>query len=70
MAYQLLQRFLTVNRDALSDLGTANDLILDKKPTVPAGTPLDDLIDIGLQDQSVAPTILSTLLTELGEQTE
>ena len=69
MAYQLLQRLLTVNRSALYNLTTENDLELDKKPTVPAGTLLTDLIDAGLKDQSIAPTILSTLLSELGEQT-
>jgi small subunit ribosomal protein S29 len=69
MAYQTLQRFHTVNRTALSRLTTEKDLVLDKKPTVPAGTFLKDLIDVGLKDQSVAPTILSVLLSELEEQT-
>jgi small subunit ribosomal protein S29 len=69
MAYQLLQRFLTVNRVALSNLTTENDLELDKKPTIPAGTPLTNLIEVGLKDKNVASTILSTLLSELGEQT-
>ena len=69
MAYQILQRFLTVNRTALSRLTTANELVLDRKPTMPAGTFLKDLVDVGLKDQSVAPTILSVLLSELEEQT-
>jgi small subunit ribosomal protein S29 len=69
MAYQTLQRFLTVNRTNLSRLTMRNELILDRKPTLPAGTFLKDLIDVGLKDQSVAPTILSVLLSELGEQT-
>jgi len=69
MAYQLLQRFLTVNRVALSNLTTENDLELDKKPTVPAGTPLTNLVEVGLKDKNVASTILNTLLSELGEQT-
>jgi small subunit ribosomal protein S29 len=70
MSYQLLQRLLTVNRSALSKLLTTHDLELDKKPTVPAGSPLTQLIDVGLNDKSVAPIILSALLSELEEQTE
>lgn len=69
MAFQLLQRFLTVNRSALNGLTIRNDLELEKRPTVPAGTPLADLIGVGLRDHSVAPTILSTLLSVLGKQT-
>ncbi|KIM88314.1 hypothetical protein PILCRDRAFT_814211 [Piloderma croceum F 1598] len=69
MAFQLLQRFLTVNRSALDGLTIRNDLELEKKPTVPAGTALADLIGVGLRDHSVAPTILSTLLSVLGKQT-
>jgi len=37
---------------------------------VTAGTPLTDLIDVGLRDQSVAPTILGAVLSELEQQTE
>jgi small subunit ribosomal protein S29 len=69
MAYQLLQRLLTVNHAALSDLTTEHELELERKPTLPAGTPLPDLINVGLKDQTVAPIILNTLLSELGEQT-
>jgi small subunit ribosomal protein S29 len=69
MAFQLLHRFLTVNHSALNGLTIRNDLQLEKKPTVPAGTALVDLIGIGLKDHSVAPTILSTLLSVLGKQT-
>lgn len=70
MAYQALQRFLTVNREAMSRLTMTKTLVLDKKPTLLAGTLLADLIGVGLKDQSVAPTILSVLLTELEQQTE
>lgn len=69
IAYRLLQRFLTVNHAALLNLTTNHDLQLDKKSTVLAGTPLTELIDVGLNDHSIAPTILSTLLSELEEQT-
>jgi small subunit ribosomal protein S29 len=70
MAGQLLQRLLTVNESALGELVTEDDLELDRKPTVTAGTPLTDLIDVGLRDQSVAPTILGAVLSELEQQTE
>lgn len=70
MAYQTLQRFLTVNRTVLSSLTLGNDLEIDRKPTVRAGTPLSDVIDVGLKDQSIAPIILSTVLAELGDQTK
>jgi len=69
MAFQLLQRFLTVNRSALNGLTIRSDLELDKKRTLPAGTTLADLIGVGLRDHSVAPMILSTLLSVLGKQT-
>lgn len=70
MSHQFLQRLHTVNRSALSKLFTTNDLELDKKPTVSAGLPLTELINVGLNDKSVAPIILSALLSELEEQTE
>jgi len=42
---------------------------VEKKPLVPKDTPLTDLITIGMKDQSVAPTVLSAVLEELGKQT-
>lgn len=69
-AYQTLQRFLTVNEAALNSLTTQREILLDKRPTsVPAGTPIPELINIGKRDSSLAPTVLSAVLEELGQQT-
>jgi len=61
--------FLKVNLQVVSSLTTESDLELDEKPTVCAGTSLQDLIDVGPKDQSVAPTILDVLLQAIGDQT-
>jgi small subunit ribosomal protein S29 len=69
-AYQTLHRFLTVNSAQLKGLTTSEDIAVEKKPVVPKGTPLADLIALGMKDQSVAPTVLSAVLEELGKQTK
>ncbi|KAH7929052.1 hypothetical protein BV22DRAFT_1102642 [Leucogyrophana mollusca] len=68
-AYQTLQRFLAVNRAGLEGLVTQGEVEVGRRDEVPKGTPLVELIDIGLRDQSVAPTVLSAVLEELGRQT-
>ncbi|KAI0045817.1 hypothetical protein FA95DRAFT_1560786 [Auriscalpium vulgare] len=67
-AYQTLQRFLTVNATALGKLSISSPVEIERRETLPVGTPLKDLIDVGLKDQSVAPTVLEALLAELGRQ--
>jgi len=67
-AYQALQRLLTVNSSALDTLRTRQELLLDKTPVL-VGTPLKELINVGLKDQTLAPIILRALLEELGRQT-
>ncbi|TFK51912.1 hypothetical protein OE88DRAFT_1658612 [Heliocybe sulcata] len=68
-AYQLLIRFLTVNRDRLQNLKTTVETPLDRRSTVPAGQGLVDLIEMGLKDPFLATTVLATLLDELRKQT-
>ncbi|EGN95341.1 hypothetical protein SERLA73DRAFT_95973 [Serpula lacrymans var. lacrymans S7.3] len=68
-AYQTLQRFLTVNSAKLQSLSTRQATELERRPPLPAGTPLIDLINVGLRDQIVAPTVLTALMNELGQQT-
>ncbi|KAH9992708.1 mitochondrial ribosomal death-associated protein 3-domain-containing protein [Russula compacta] len=43
---------------------------LDDGLSLPQGTPLLKLIDIGLKDQTFAPTVLAALLEALGKQTK
>ncbi|THH17829.1 hypothetical protein EW146_g3049 [Bondarzewia mesenterica] len=69
-AYQTLQRFLTVNSTALQSLTTDREIGIENRAPVPAGTSLKDLIEIGLKDQMMAPTVLAELLEVLGRQTE
>lgn len=68
-AYQTLQRFLTVNSNRLRTLVTQEEISIDKKPSVPKGTPLPELIAMGMKDRPIAPAILSALLKELGKRT-
>ncbi|KII91252.1 hypothetical protein PLICRDRAFT_156202 [Plicaturopsis crispa FD-325 SS-3] len=66
---QTLKRFLDVNASALNSLKTTTDILLDRRPTVPAGTSLAELIGVGIRDLAIAPVILSAALEELGKQT-
>jgi small subunit ribosomal protein S29 len=66
--YQTLQRFLTVNAHALDSLQTQRELVLENDRVIAPNTPLGELVDIGLKEQALAPTILSLLLEELGAQ--
>lgn len=69
-AQQTLQRFRTVNEHALSSLVTEDKIDLDDGLSLPQGTPLLKLIDVGLKDQTFAPATLATLLEALGKQTK
>jgi len=69
-ALQTLKRFLTVNSSRLRTLITQEDIFLDKRPSLPKGTPLTELIASAMKDQSTAPAILSALFQELGAQTQ
>ncbi|KDQ51085.1 hypothetical protein JAAARDRAFT_211375 [Jaapia argillacea MUCL 33604] len=67
-SFQTLQRFLSVNQDKLQSLKTITEVPLERRAPIPVGTPLTDLIAAGLREQSVAPTVLSALLEQLGKQ--
>jgi small subunit ribosomal protein S29 len=68
-AQQTLQRFRTVNEHALGSLVAEQQIDLQGSSSLPEGTPLLNLIDVGLKDQTFAPTVLSKLLEALGKQT-
>jgi len=67
-SFQLLQRVLTVNSEALQSLKTSKDIAVERGLTLPAGSSLADLINIGLKNQSRSPFVLSTLLGEIAKQ--
>ncbi|KAH9967455.1 mitochondrial ribosomal death-associated protein 3-domain-containing protein, partial [Russula dissimulans] len=69
-AQQTLQRFRTVNEHALSSLVTEDKIDLEDGLSLPQGTPLLKLIDVGLKDQTFAPAALAALLESLGKQTK
>ena len=65
---QLLQRILNVNKKILEKLTVSRDVPFEKRAAVPAGTPLIQLISIASTETHLAPSILSTVLEELGRQ--
>lgn len=67
-AQQTLERFRSVNEHALNSL-VAEDKIELGGSSLPQGTPLLKLIDVGLKDRASAPAVLSALLEALGKQT-
>ena len=68
-AQQTLERFRSVNEHHLSSLVAEEKIDLDDGLSLPQGTPLLKLIDVGLKDQTSAPTVLAALLEALGKQT-
>ncbi|KAH9975748.1 mitochondrial ribosomal death-associated protein 3-domain-containing protein [Lactifluus volemus] len=69
-AQQTLQRFRTANQHALSLLSAEDKIDLPDCLSLPRGTPLLKLIDVGLKDQTSAPIVLTALLEALGKQTK
>jgi small subunit ribosomal protein S29 len=67
-AQQTLEHFRTVNEHALNLLATEDKIELGGS-SLPQGTPLLKLIDVGLKDQACTPAVLSALLEALGKQT-
>ena len=67
-AQQTLERFRCVNEHALNSLVAEDKIELDGS-SLPQGTPLFKLIDVGLKDRASAPAVLSALLEALGKQT-
>jgi len=68
-AQQTLERFRFVNEHALNSL-VAEDKIELGGSSLPQGTPLLKLIDVGLKDRASAPAVLSALLEALGNRQE
>ncbi|KAF7982520.1 hypothetical protein HWV62_28132 [Athelia sp. TMB] len=69
-AYQLLQRFLTVNRATLAELRLARDHELSSTKRAAKGTGVVELIEMGVRDQNIAAVVLEGALEELAGQTE
>ncbi|KAF8493178.1 mitochondrial ribosomal death-associated protein 3-domain-containing protein [Russula emetica] len=67
-AQQTLERFRCVNEHALNSF-VAEDKIELGGSSLPQGTPLLKLIDVGLKDRASAPGVLSAVLEALGKQT-
>ncbi|KAI9573918.1 mitochondrial ribosomal death-associated protein 3-domain-containing protein [Boletus coccyginus] len=70
IAYQTLQRFLTVNSYRLDQLKTTVGVELERRGTIPAGTVVSDLVRAGIKERALAPTVLTALMEELQKQTE
>ena len=68
-AQQTLDRFRAVNKHALGSLVTEEKIDLQDGLSLPQGTPLLNLINVGIKDQTFAPTVLAKLLEALGKQT-
>lgn len=68
-AQQTLERFRAVNELALDSLVAEDKIELDTGLSLPQGTPLLKLIDVGLKEQTSAPAVLAALLEALGKQT-
>jgi hypothetical protein len=67
-AHQTLLRLLGTNASILNALQTKNDIELERRAPLPAGTSLAELISVGTKDLSLAPTVLQAVLAELGSQ--
>ncbi|PSR70669.1 hypothetical protein PHLCEN_2v13442 [Hermanssonia centrifuga] len=68
-SYELLRRFQQINKAALEKLKTTKAFVSDTAP-VRVGAPLTRLIDVGIENKSLAPVALSALFEELSQQTE
>ena len=68
-AQQTLERFRSVNEHHLGSLVAEDKIDLEDGLSLPQGTPLLKLIDVGLKDRTSAPTVLAALLEALGKQT-
>ncbi|KAH9947031.1 mitochondrial ribosomal death-associated protein 3-domain-containing protein [Amylocystis lapponica] len=68
-SYQILRRFMSVNSELLQSLTTQGVFHMEDGESLPAGLPLADFIEVGIEDRSLAPAILSALMAELSRQT-
>ena len=57
-----------MNSGALRNLTLQHDVHLERR-TLTAGSPVVDLLDVGLKEQTLAPIVLTALFAELSRQT-
>lgn len=57
-----------MNGAALKGLKTSQPISVERQGVIAPGTQLLDLIAIGTKDQTLAPTVLEAVLSELGAQ--
>ncbi|KAI0080230.1 hypothetical protein K474DRAFT_1658226 [Panus rudis PR-1116 ss-1] len=67
-SYQLLMRFQTVNSSKLDEVKTSEEFPIPEKGSLPKGSSLNELVNLGLQDHLLAPSVFAELLTELSKQ--
>ncbi|KAI0741258.1 mitochondrial ribosomal death-associated protein 3-domain-containing protein [Daedaleopsis nitida] len=68
-AQQLLKRFVDVNEALIQGMKVQRTYPFEER-TIDSTSSLMDLINLGLEVQQQAPTVINTLLTELSEQTK
>ncbi|KLO11620.1 hypothetical protein SCHPADRAFT_876656 [Schizopora paradoxa] len=68
VSHQILRRFQIANAKALKEITLQRDITFDKRKPIAAGTNLSDVIDVGLREQNLSPTILSGILEQLESQ--
>lgn len=68
-AQQLLKRFVDVNAALIQDLKVAGAYPFEER-SIDSSSSLMDLINLGLEVQHQAPTVLNALMTELSQQTK
>ena len=68
-AQQLLMRFVDVNAALIQDLKVAGAYPFEER-SIDSSSSLMDLINLGLEVQHQAPTVLNALMTELSQQTK
>jgi small subunit ribosomal protein S29 len=70
-SFQLLQRMLTVNKKAFTEITLPEDLVLEKQ-TLKAGTTLKEVVDVAVVDRqrstAQAPLILDAVMKALEVQ--
>ena len=72
-SFQILQRMLTVNKKAFTEISLPEDLVLEKQ-TLKAGTTLKEVVDVAIVDRqrstAQAPLILDAVMKALEVQSQ
>ena len=69
-SYELLHRFQQINSAAIQSLQLTKTFVTSNKRSLPVGTPLAELVNVGIKDHTQAPLVLEALLEEVSRQTE